>query len=115
MIVVQAQVWPGGQQLQSYEALSVVINNTSSPGMEKESYMAHVLARPKLDFGIVGYEADVEVPAHDYHHGLAPLLMSILVGAHTDDPDEPMFIPPCNTLTRVVLREMQEFEARIRQ
>lgn len=112
MIVVTATLWPRGNQSQSVEILNATISNTSSPGDAAESYSAHVLARPNLDKGCIGFEADVEVREHLYQNGFTPLLISVLAAAMKDDHD--IFIPPSRALNRATLREIIEFDQRLK-
>lgn len=113
MIVVQATMWPRGNQAQSYELLHASINNKTELGDEEESYFAHVLSRPKPFGGILGYEADVEVRGHKPQDGFAPLLMAVLGAAYSTDQDASIIIPPARLIARLNLEDLAEFNKRI--
>lgn len=110
MIVFTAQMWPDGNQSGAYEVLTGTITNQSTSG-ERADYAAHLLARPNLNLGIVGYEADVQVRDHQRHAGLAPLLISVLAAAEDKDKLE---VPAGQAMKRVIIQDMAEFEQRLK-
>ena len=113
MIIVTATCWPGGNAAGSYELLHATITNRSSPEDKTDSYMAHVLARPDYSRGLNGYEADVEVKGHKFADGFAPLLMSVLNGAHGSD-GRAIVLPSARARARVDLMTAVEFEKVLR-
>lgn len=122
MIIVQATMWPNGNQLESYEILNATITTQSSPGDEEQDYFAHVLARPKPFDGIAGYDADVEVIRHNPRNGFAPLLIAILGQAHAEDftgvrqqTVAGVPLPETRQLARLNLVEPHQFEAMLRR
>jgi hypothetical protein len=117
MIVLQATMWPYGNQTQSYELLNVTITNQSPPEADQQNYFAHVLARPAPFQGIAGYEADVEVAQHSYRDGFAPLLSAILGCAHqpAEGQGTGYVLPPTRQLKRVDLVDANQFEELLRK
>lgn len=110
MVIVQATMWPHGNQMQTFELLHVGISNTTSPEDRLQTYMSHVLARPSPFSGIAGYEADVEVTGHEERAGFAPLLASILNAAHGIDESEGILLPPARRLARVEVVSAHQFD-----
>lgn len=109
MIIVSANVWPGGSQAEAYELLHASISNQGPSSTGGESFIAHVLSRPNKYTGVEGFEADVEVSGHRHSAGFAPLLMSILAAAWSTDPDKGIMIPPSRALARLTLTDVHEF------
>jgi hypothetical protein len=114
MVIVQAVMWPHGNQTQTYELLNVSLSNTSSPEDRLQRYMAHVLSRPSPMLGIDGYEADVEVQGHESRAGFVPLLASILNAAH-ETGAEGMILPPARRLSRVEVVSAHEFDEMLKR
>lgn len=114
MIILNAHMWPHGNQAQAYELLHATITNQSSPGDLKDSYFAHVLSRPAEGLGVLGFEADVEVRDHERSHGFGTLLMSILAAAVSNDPEKGVFIPPSRTLVRLTLQDVAAFQVALK-
>lgn len=115
MIVVTATMWPLGSQAQSYEMLTTTITNTTADELAtRDSYSAHVISRPNKFLGIEGYEADVEVRDHERSRGLTPLFMAILGAAHQTDSSKGVILPAANTLARMTIQEIAEFEDRLK-
>lgn len=121
MIVVNATVWPGGSEAQAYELLCATISNRSTIRDRLESYHAHVLSRPNKHFGVIGYEADVEIREHRRADGFAPLLCSILGQAAGQCPSASnqniagVVLPSARTLTKVTIEDAAAFERRLRE
>lgn len=115
MIVVNAQMWPKGSQLESFELLNATITNQGQGTQQNQSnYFSHVMARPNSFIGCAGYEADVEVHDHKISNGFVPLLMSVLAAAHQDNSEQSFFMPPSRVLMRLALADAHEFEQRLK-
>lgn len=121
MIIVSASVWPGGSEAQAYELLCATISNRSSPGDRLESYHAHVLARPNKFFGVIGYEADIEIKDHKRTDGFAPLVCAVLGQAAGPCPAASnqniagLVLPSARTLAKVTIADAAAFEQRLRE
>jgi hypothetical protein len=106
MIVVTANLHPKAAPVASKEILHATITNLGN-----DDYGAHILSRPDKEKGIEGFEADVRVTGHQFRNGIAPLLSGLL-GVASPIPFEQE--PSYDILARLTLREMDEFDKRIR-
>lgn len=113
MLIITATMHPQGSPIGAYEVLHAIITNQGDTPGEKGrcNYGAHILARPHAQRGIEGFEADVLATGHDVRNGLAPLLSGLL-GAAAPIPftAEPNY----DVLARLTLKEMTEFDQRLR-
>lgn len=111
MIIVTAVIYPGGNAAESYEVLHGTVTNTRADDANGDSYAAHFLQRPHAQEGLEGFEADVAVDGFHRPLGLTPLLGSIFYAIAPLPLD---FEPQVRVDARLTLKELDEFDARLR-
>lgn len=119
MIIVKATMYPGGGVRQSYEVLHASVTNIGQDE-NGDKYSAHVTQRPWT--AGPGFEADVEVRAHRYEHGFAPLFCAILGQAAQTEFGEleaqrygKLYLPSTRTRGRCSLHFVDEFNRATRR
>lgn len=112
MIIVRAEMWPQGNQSNSYEIFTATVNNNGGAGKsEHYAFLASVLSRPDHNYGTPGFSADIEVPNYNAVGGFIPLFMSVLAATQypNGEDSEGLVLPPSRPIRYVKVQTQDEF------